>query len=162
MLIAFALLALGLLAIILRAEGDESVGFGGVLEINDGVADAFQAVPKLETLGVPSETTGITESKTLDLPEATIRKLATLKNGGSFSFKYQVIAATHKRIEKMRKARATKHFKVSVPVDTGTLSVTVPGIVTQQPLEDLEAEKITVANVTVEVSGAPITPFPFE
>lgn len=159
MYIAFGLLALVLLVYILRAEGDESIGFGGTLLIDDGAADAFVAVPKLETLGVPSEMTGVVESKTLDLPAATVRKIATLKNGGSFTFKYQLIAATHARIEVIRAARTKKNFRITVPIDTGTLSVTVPGYITANPIEDLEAEKITVGSATVEVAGAPTTPF---
>lgn len=154
-LIALAV-AIALVILCPRAEGDEQVGFGGVLEINDGDADAWQVVPKVETLGVPSETVGTVESKRLDLPEATIVKLATLKNGGSFNVKIQAIAATVLRLDAIKKARATKQYRVSVVLDTGTLRVVVPGIITSNPIEDLEAEKITVINLTVEVSGARI------
>lgn len=154
-LIAFGL-ALALVVLFPRVEGDEQVGFGGTLEINDGAADAFVVVPKVETLGVPSETVGVVESKRLDLPDATIIKLATLKNGGTFSFKVQVTAATYMRLDAIKIARATKQYRVSVPVDTGKLRVTVPGIIASNPIEDLESEKITVMNVTIEVAGARI------
>lgn len=137
-------------------EGDETIGFGGIFEINDGLADAFQVVPKVETLGVPDEKVGVVESKTLDLDEATIRKIATLKNGGQIKVKVQNIAATFMRIDEIKKNRATKQFRVSVPIDTGTLRITVPGIITEAPIEDLEAEKITIINMTIEVSGARI------
>lgn len=159
--IATVALVLAIVLLIIRAEGDESVGFGGVLEMQDGAGDTYVAVPKIEVLGVPNPVTGIVESKTLDLPEATIRKLGTLVNGGTFTFKYHMIAATHARVEAIRVTRLPKNFRVKVPVDTGVggfLVVTVPGIVTQNQIEDLEAEKITVGNVTVEVSGAAIPP----
>lgn len=142
-----------LLVVILRVEGDESIGFGGSFEINDGVGDAFVVVPKVETLGVPNETTGVVESKRLDLAEAVIKKIATIHNGGSFSVKIQLTAAVRARLEVIRKARAEKKFRVNVPIDTGTLTVTVPGIITSNAIEDLEAEKITVINTTIEVSG---------
>lgn len=159
--IATAALVLAIVLLIIRAEGDESVGFGGILEINDGAAEAYVAVPKIEVLGVPNPVTGIVESKTLDLPDATIRKLGTLVNGGSFTFKYHLISATHARMEAIRITRLPKNFRVKAPVDTGVggfIVVTVPGIITQNQIEDMEAEKIQVGNVTVEVSGAAIPP----
>lgn len=157
----YALIALGLAValyvLVLRVEGDEQVGFGGTFEINDGDGAVFVVVPKVETLGVPDETVGFVESKRLDLAEAVIKKIATLKNGGSFSVKIQLIAATWTRLEAIRAARAEKQFRIAVPVDTGKLKITVPGIITSNKVEDLESEKITVINCTVEVSGARVT-----
>lgn len=153
MYIAIAILAIAILVYSLRATGDESIGFGGVFEINDGVADAFVVVPKVESLGVPNEVTGTVESKRLDLDEAVIVKLATIHNGGSFQVKIQLTAATIARLETIRQARATKHFRVSIPNDTGFYRITVPGIITSNQTEDLEAEKITVINCSIEVSG---------
>lgn len=156
MTIAILILAALVLVFILRAEGDEVIGFGGTLEINDGVADAFVAVPKIVTLDVPDTAVTIIESRRLDLADATIKKLAGLKNGGSFTFQVQVIAATRTRILAIKDERLEKQYRVSVPVDTGTYQVTVPGIIETAPIETLEAEKITVMNVTVAVSGAKI------
>lgn len=144
------------LVYVLRAEGDESIGFGGTFEINDGDADAYVVVPKIETLGVPNETTNIVESKRLDLEDAVIVKIAALKDGGTFNVKAQLIAATRTRIETIRKNRTKKQFRVTVPIDTGTIAVTVPGYITAAPIEDLEAEKISVINITITVSGAQI------
>lgn len=155
--VATLVLAVIVLVYIARVTGDESIGFGGVLEINDGVADAFVVVPKVESLGIPDETTGTVESKPLDLPQAVIRKLATIHNGGNFSVKIQLMAAIRARLETIRKTRKPKNFRFSVPIDEGTLKITVPGIITSNKIEDLEAEKITVINCTVEVSGPRIT-----
>jgi hypothetical protein len=154
----FLALAVAVAIIILmpRAEGDESIGYGATLKINDGTASAFVTVPKLTKLGIPNETTGTAESKTLDLPEAVIRKLPTLKDGGTFVFSYEVIGATYDRVEAIRSARAIKQFQVSVPVDTGDIEITVEGYVSQNPMEDVEADKITIANATVVVSGPQI------
>ncbi len=143
-------------SLILRATGDESVGFGGVLEVNDDVGDTFKVIPKVETLGVPNEVTGAVESKTLDLPNAVIQQLPTLKNGGTFTFKTHLISATRSRLEAIRIARSIKQWRVTIPCDTGTIAVTVPGFITQNQIEDLEAEKITVISTTVQVSGAQI------
>ena len=149
--------ALALLLVILRVEGDESIGYGATLEINDGASSAFVEVPKLEKLGFPNETTGTAESKTLDLPEAVIRKLPTLKDGGSFTFTYEVLAETYERVETIRKARSIKEYRVTVPVDTGTIEVVVKGFISANQIEDIEAEKITVGNVTVVVSGPQVS-----
>lgn len=149
-------IALAILALIARATGDESIGYGATLKINDGASSAFVAVPKLTKLGIPTEKTGTAESKALDLPEAVIRKLPTLKDGGTFTFSYQAIGATFDRIEVIRAARSTKQWQVSVPIDTGEIEITVEGFVEMNGLEDIEADKITVGNVTVVVSGPQI------
>lgn len=146
------------LLLILSVEGDESIGFGGVLELNDGAADAYVVIPKVETLGIPTQVTGTTESKALDLPEGVIQKLPNLKDGGTFQFKYHVIAATNTRLETIRAARTIKNWKVSVPCDTGFIVVIVPGFVQENRIEELESEKLTVGMVTVVVSGANIAP----
>lgn len=139
--------------ILARLEGDEVVGDGSEFLINDGAADAYVIVPKVVTLGFPNETTGTVESKRLDLVEHTIVKLATLINGGNLTVQIQLIAATWTRLEAIRASRLPKKFKFRVPIDTGWLEKIVPGIVTGCPLEDLDAEKITVINLAIEVSG---------
>lgn len=151
-------LALAFVLLLARLEGDESVGFGGEFLINDGAGDTYVIVPKVETLGIPNETTGIVESKRLDLTDGVIKKLATLKNGGSFTVKIQHTAATWARLEAIRKPRTEKKFRVRIPCDTGFVEKTVPGIITANPIEDLESEKITVINCNIEVSGAEVVP----
>lgn len=135
------------------AIGDETIGYGSTLEINDGSGGAFVAVPKIVTLGVPSYVVGTVESKRLDLTNRVIVKLATLVNGGSFQFSVQHTNAMLTRLEAIRTALVPKQFRVTIIDDDGNYSKTVPGILTENKVQDLDAEKITVIDVTVEVSG---------
>lgn len=138
------------------AVGDETIGFGGVAEVNDGAADAFQVIPKVVSLGFPSEVVGTVESKRLDLTDAVIVKLATLKNGDSFSIKIQHTKATYARMETIRKARVAKQWRITIPDDDGGTEKTVPGILTQNKFDPMEAEKINEFEAIIEVSGAEI------
>lgn len=135
------------------AVGDESIGYGATLEINDGPASAFEVVPMLTTLGVPSYVTGVVESKRLDLPNRVIIKLPTLVNGGSFPFSLQFTHEQHARLILVRDALAEYQFRVTIPDDDGDTVVTAPGILTEVKVDDLDPEKITVIDCTVEVSG---------
>jgi hypothetical protein len=135
------------------AVGDEQIGYGATLEIDDGVADAFEEVPMLVTLGVPSYVTGVVESKRLDLPNRVIIKLPTLVNGGNYSFSCQFTHAQYARLVATRDLLAEKNFRVTIPDDDGDTVVTAPGILTEVKVQDLDAEKITVIDCTVEVSG---------
>lgn len=135
------------------AVGDETIGYGATLEVNDGVSAAFVIIPKVVTLGVPSYVTGVVESKRLDLTNRVTLKLATLVNGGSFTFTAQFTHETHARLVAIRDTLAAYQWKVTIPDDDGDTTVTAPGILTECKVEDLDAEKITVINCTVEVSG---------
>lgn len=150
----FLLAALAFLFIIPRLVGDESIGFGGVFEINDGGAGAYQVLPKVEMLGIPNETTGVIESKTLDLPNAVIQKLPSLKDGGKFTVKFHLINASWVRVEALRVARSINLFRVTVPVDTGTIVIIAPGFIETNAIDDLEAEKLNTVTTTIVVSGA--------
>lgn len=133
--------------------GDETIGFGGTLEINDGGGGSFVPVDKIVTLGIPAYTTGTVESKRLDLDGGVIKKLATLKNGGNLTVKIQFTHAGYARMKALED-RAEHLFKFTVPDDDGDTEITVPGIVTLNKTSDLDAEKITEFDMTVEVSGA--------
>ncbi len=111
---------------------------------------------EIVTLGVPSEVVGTVESKRLDLPGGVIKKLATLKNGGSFSITQQFTNAGFARMETIRAAKSEKHYKFTIPDDDGDTEITVPGIITENKTSGLEAEKITEFETMVEVSGAQI------
>lgn len=141
------------LVYILRAEGDESIGFGGRFECDDNDDNNFVNIPKVESLGVPDETTGVVESKPLDLAGAVVRKIATIHNGGNFQVKIQLTAAVRARLETIRTNRKARKFRIKIPIDTGTLQITVPGIVTSNKIDDLEAEKINTFTCMIEVSG---------
>lgn len=136
------------------AQGDETIGFGGIFEVNDGGGGSFQVVPKVISLGIPNETVGIVESKRLDLSGAVIKKLATLKNGGSIAVKIENITGTWDRFEAIRSARLEKQWRFTIPLDEGNKIITVPGILTSNKHDALEAEKINEFEATIEVSGA--------
>lgn len=141
------------------AQGDESIGFGGTCEIDDGGTGAapgagFAVVPKILSLGVPAETVGVVESKTLDLPQGVIRKLPTLKDGGEFSIKQQFTHAGFARMETIRAAKQIHQWKITIPDDDGDTEVTVPGFITVNKTDSLEPEKITEFETMVTVSGA--------
>jgi hypothetical protein len=135
------------------AVNDESIGFGGTVELNDGPGDTFVVIPKVTSLGVPSATVGTVESKRLDLTGGVIVKLATLINGGSVTIKHQFTHAQFARLETVRKARIEKLLRVTVPDDDGNTEVTVPVLLTQNKTSDLDAEKITEIDSMFEVSG---------
>lgn len=146
--------ALAILLLVPRIVGDESIGFGGVFEIGDGGAGAYQVLPKVEMLGIPNETTGTIESKTLDLPNAVIQKLPSLKDGGKFTVKFHLINASWVRVEAIRVARSIVNFRVTVPVDTGTIVIVAPGFIETNAIEDLESEKLNTVTTTIVVSSA--------
>lgn len=135
------------------AVGDETIGFGGVLEVNDGVADAFQVVPKVESLGVPNYTIGTVDSKRLDLTNGVIKVLPTLSKGDSIAFKIQHTNATYARFTAMRDARVEKQWRITVPDDDGDTEITVPGILTGCPWEGLQADTINTFTANVQISG---------
>lgn len=138
------------------AVGDESIGFGATLEINDGSADAFVVVPMIISLGIPAETVGVVESKRLDLPGGVIKKLTTLKDGGEVSIKQQFTNAGYARMEALRAAKGEKRFRFTIPDDNGDTVITVPGFITANKTDGLESEKITEFDTMVSISGAQI------
>lgn len=135
------------------AVGDESVGFGATIEVNDGNGDTFVVIGKCEIIGVPCQTVGTVQSKRLDLENGVIKKLATLIDGGSFPFRVQHTNEAHVRLRTILRAREEKQWRVTVPDDDSDTTVTVPGILTEAKKDDLDPEKITVINCMVEVSG---------
>lgn len=144
------------------AVGDESIGFGATCEIDDGgtgaaTGAAYTVVGMITSLGVPSDTTGIVESKRLDLPGGKVRKIATLLDGGEFSIKQQFTNAGFSRMEALRVAHQANKtfnlFKITIPDDDGDTEVIVPGIVTQNKTDALEADKITEFETMVTVQG---------
>jgi hypothetical protein len=139
MVLFFTLAVLALL-LVSRVVGDESIGFGGTCEIDDGGTGAapgstFEEIAKVTSLGVPSEKVGVVESKTLDLPGGVIRKLPTLKDGGEFSIKQQFTHAGWARMETIRAAKQVHEWKFTIPDDDGDTEITVTGFITENKTE---------------------------
>lgn len=135
------------------AVGDETIGFGGTIEVNDGMGDAFVIIDKPVSLAVPNWTLGTVDSKRLDLDQATIVKLPTLLMGESFVIKYQHTNAGYIRFQALLLARAPKQWRITIPDDDGDTEITLPGILTTNKVDPLEADKITEVELTVVVSG---------
>lgn len=130
------------------AVGDESIGFGGTLEINDGPADAFVEVDAVISLGIPNYVMGTVESKRLS--RAVVKKLPTILNGGNLTIKQDFTHAGYARMQAIKGTE--KLFKFTIPDDDGDTEITVPGIVTQNKVSDLDPEKVTEFDTTVEIS----------
>ncbi len=138
------------------AVGDEQIGYGGTLEINDGVGPTFVVVDKIISLGIPSQKLGIVESKRLDLSGRVIKKLATLIDPGEVSVKIQFTNEGFERFIAIRDACQTGteyQARFTIPDDEGDTEITVPVIVTEVKTDPLEAEKITEFEVMITVSG---------
>jgi|GEM_PF-5838477 len=132
------------------AVGDATIGYGGTLAINDGSADAYVLVDAITALGIPSYTLGTVESKRLTAD--IIKKLPTVKKGDSFVIKQEFTNAGFDRMRTLLNARIQKLFKFTIPDDDGDTEYTVPGIVTQNKISDLESDTITMFDTTVEIS----------
>jgi hypothetical protein len=137
-------------------DAEESIGFGGTVEIDDngnGSApdqSSFANLANVITLGIPSPKMGVAESKRLTL--ARVRKIATIEDGGEFSIRQQF---THAGYERMQAHRAAKHrltFRVTVPDDDGDTVIEVVGLVTENKTDALEVEKITEFETMVTVA----------
>lgn len=138
------------------AVGDESIGFGATVEIDDGGSGAtpgggaYAEVDMVTTVTVPSIKTGTTESKRLAL--ARVRKIATIEDGGEFSVKQQFTHAGWARMEAHRAGKHRCSYRVTVPDDDGDTEVTVVGIITENKTDGLEADKITEFETMVTVA----------
>lgn len=140
------------------AVGDESIGDGSTVEVNDGGGDAFVEIDMVIDFDVPSEQVGTVESKRLNLPGQVIKKLATLKKPGSFTIRQNFTNAGYARMEAIRATSQTtpKEWKFTITDDDGDTEITVPGIITENKVTKIEADKITEFETMVEVSGAAV------
>lgn len=125
-----------------------AIGLGTTLQIDDGAANAFQAVPDLLTIDPPAEEYGVAESKRLDLSGALMGKVATIKDGGTWSFTYEFTQTTYARIELLK--GVSKNFRIT---PNGATVRSIPGFVTQNKQDAIEADGIMTATATVCVNG---------
>jgi hypothetical protein len=132
------------------AVGDATIGYGGTIEINDGGGSSYVAVDAVITVGVASYTLGPVESKRL--ANDIVKKLPTIKKGDSFTIKQEFTNAGYIRMKALLDARTPKNFRFTIPDDDGDTEITVPGIVTQNKISDLDPEKITELDTMVEIS----------
>lgn len=156
MLVYFAFAILVALIIVTRLDdAEESIGFGGTVDIDDGGTGAapgasFVNVVNVVTLGVPSIKTNTTESKRLTL--ARIRKIATIEDGGEFSIKQQFTNAGFARMETIRTAKARHTFRITVPDDDSDTVIEVVCLITENKTDSLESEKITEFETMLSVA----------
>ena len=137
------------------AQGDGTIGFGGVLEINDGAGSAFVLVDAIVTLGVASYTLNTVDSKRLS--SDVVKVIPGIKKGDAFTIQMENTRAGVVRFRTLFDAREEKQFRFTIPDDEGDYDEwTVPGIVTQVKKSDLEVESITMLEVSVQVSDDPV------
>lgn len=137
------------------AVGDESIGHGATVFIDDGGTGAAAGAASTEveavvSLGVPAVTTGTAESKRLTV--ARVRKIATIEDGGEFSIKQQFTHAGYARMEANRSNKNRLTFEITVPDDDGDTVVTVVGLITANKTDALEVDKITEFESMVTVA----------
>lgn len=148
-MIAFWVFAALVALIICRIveDGEETIGFDGEVEIDDGGDGSapdqasFERVANVVSLGVPSPKMGTVASKRLGL--ARVRQIATIEEGGEFSIKQQF---THAGFARMESHKTNKHritVRVTVPDDDGDTEIEVVCLVTENKTDALESDKIT-------------------
>lgn len=134
---------------------DEAIGFGSVVAVNDGVAGAFVDIDMVVSLGFPNYKVGTVPSKRLDLPDRTVIKLPTIKEGESLTITCESTEASLQRFVDIRDGFAEMHWRYTLS-DTGTTTKTYPGILTDVKVKDITAEGLIEYDLMVDVSGPEI------
>lgn len=137
------------------AVGDESIGYGATVTIDDAgtgaaAGAAATAISYVISLGVPSIVTGTAESKRLG--NSRIRKIATIEDGGTFSIRQHFTNAGFDRMEANRSNKNRLTFVITVPDDNGNTEITVVGLITENKTDALEVDKITEFETMVTVA----------
>lgn len=130
------------------------IGYGGKVEINDGVANAFQAVPDLTDIDPPEAVTKSAESKRLNLASSTLTKVPTLDDPGQFSFSFEASKTVVDRLNALK--RVAKSFKITIlgaSTPTDDIVRTVPGYIVSVKADQVEADKIVTYKCMVDVTG---------
>lgn len=136
------------------AVGDESIGLGATVTIDDGGTGAEPGAAATEVDAIisivpPSVSTGTTESKRISA--GRVRKIATIEDGGDFSIKQQFTHAGWARMEAIRAAKHRSTYVITIPDDDGDTEITVVGVITQNKTDSLESDKITEFETMVTV-----------
>jgi hypothetical protein len=126
------------------------IGYGAAVAINDGAGNAFQDVPDLTSIDPPADEVGSAESKRLNLPGGVITSVSTLINPGEFSFTMEFDTPLMTRLESLKKV--PKNFRITIPGTTSFVK-TVPGFITKNETDSVEADKITSITTTVKITG---------
>ncbi len=132
------------------AVGDETIGFGGTIEIDDGGGSSFIELAAVVSLGIPVYTTGTVESKRLN--REVVKFLPTIAKGEALTIRHNFTNANWARVEAIRGTE--KNFRFTVPDDDGDTVRTVPGIITANKTSDLDPEQVTMIETMVQVSDA--------
>lgn len=137
------------------AVGDESIGLGAKVEIDDGGSGggtglSFVEVGQLLAITPPAIKMGTAESKRINV--ARIRKIATIETGENFSYRVQFTNAGWARHEAIRSNKRRNTYRITIPDDAGNTIITVIGLIAENKTDSLEADKITEFEVMVEVA----------
>lgn len=129
------------------AVGDETIGLGATVEIDDngnGSAPdqaSFEEVEALLTITPPSIKTGVAESKRIGATR--IRKVATIEDGAEWSFTQDHTHAGWTRMETIREAKYRCTYRITVPDDDGDTEIEVVAIILENKIVAMESDKIT-------------------
>lgn len=126
-----------------------TIGLGTTLEINDGVANAFQAVAGVVSIDPPDAEVQVAESKRLDLSNGLLGKVAATSDPGQFTFQYEYDSTLYSRLDGLK--GVSKSFKIT---PNGGSARTVPGFIVQNKQDPIEPDTIMTATCTVQVNGA--------
>lgn len=146
-------------------KGVATIGLGAVISIDDlGTGNAtgnatYFPITNVISVGIPSPTTGTQPSKTLDLANATLTKIAGIIDSGSLTLKTELVNVSgtntqYTRFEALRAGRLFHNWKFVVPCDVGNATIVVSALVTQNKINDVAADEITTLDTMLELSGA--------
>jgi hypothetical protein len=135
-----------------------AIGFGSKVAIDDGTSSAFVDVTGLVSITPNAEEVGKVESKRLDLVARTITSVQTLQKPGVLQYTYEMSPLEFSRHEGLRRNSTTnkstpKNWKVTIADDTTPTVKTVPGFITKNAIQPVNAEGITEVQVEVEITG---------
>lgn len=136
------------------ADKVESIGFGTQVYVDDGASNAYVGVDNLVDCDPPAEQLGTVESKRLNIAGGVLVKVPTLFSPQDCQLRQQFTNAGFARMEGIRKAKAKRNFKFTIVDDVTGTTVIVPGYITQNKTDKVEADKITEFVTSVAVCGA--------
>jgi hypothetical protein len=136
------------------ADKVESIGYGTTVFVDDGASSAYVGIDNLIDCDPPAEKLNTVESKRLNIAGGVLVSVPTLFDPGECQVYQQFTNAGFSRMETLRKAKTLCHFKFTIVDDVSGTTVIVPGYVTQNQTEKVEADKITAFTTMFKVAGA--------
>jgi hypothetical protein len=128
------------------------IGCGWKLAVDDQAGPAYQDIAYLTDVDPPDDgPVGMADSKRLDIANNTVTRVPTVITPQNFTFTYEFDKTQYVRLATIK--RTVKNWKVSSTDGTPWTRI-VPGVLSQQKLNAVNADGIVTVTVTVEVTGA--------